>query len=126
MNGQEPKGTASPLNADWQVAQARDLLIRRGYAVIPNGGAKLWEMKDKYDSSMAPADPADKAAHHALAIQRMAHRLGVLLLNNRQVEMVIAPGLNGLPDSYALRIVVVSPQVAAGMPSKPPDETGTK
>lgn len=119
MNGNKPDGTASPLNAEWQIAQARDLLIKRGYAVIPNGGAKLFEMKDRYDASAAPSDPTEKAAHHAAAIQRMAHRLGVALINNRQVEIVIAPGKNGLPDDYALRIVVVSPQVAAGMPPAP-------
>jgi hypothetical protein len=113
MNGNKPDGTASPLSADWQIAQARDLLIKRGYAVIPNGGARLYEMRDSYDRSAAPSDPDERTVHHAAAIQRMAHRLGVLLLNSRQVEILITPGKNGLPDQYALRIVVVSPQAAA-------------
>src|SRR5580704_13022818 len=114
MNGNKPDGTASPLSADWQIAQARDLLIKRGYAVIPNGGARLYEMKDQFDPGADPdADSEWRKKRHQAAVLAMAHRLGVALVNNGQVEFVITPGAKGLPDQYALRIVVVSPQAAA-------------
>lgn len=127
-NGNHPTGTGSPLDANWQVAQARDLLVRHGYAVIPKGGARLFEMRDKYDPATAPPEGTDeRKAHFGAKVHAMAQRLGTLLVNAAQVELVMTPGQNGLPTDVALRILVVSPQFAVAMkkedaaPATPPD-----
>lgn len=110
-------GVPQLLDEPFEVAQARDMLVRRGYAILPNGSVRAFQMQDQFDPG-DPAIPADvRARRHQDAILGMAHRLGVALVNSGQVEFIIAPGKNGLPDAYTLKVVIVRPSTATKLPT---------